>query len=215
MIEINQSSEQIFKSHSNKTIPQSKQHKTKWATVSIGKLANYVNGRAFKPSEWESSGLPIVRIQNLNDKTASYNYSSKKFESKYLIKHGDLLFAWSASLGAYIWQGTNAWLNQHIFKVEPYEIVNKKFLFYLLKNIIAELNLKAHGSGMVHITKKKFEQTQVSIPPLAEQNRIVEKIETLFFELDKGINILETTLKESRILRQSILAKALSEPLMK
>ena len=96
--------------------------------TTLGNVAKYINGRAFKPSEWEETGLPIIRIQNLTDKKAKYNYTSLKHDDKFLVKNGDLLFAWSASLGAHIWQGNEAWLNQHIFKVLPYECTSFQVL---------------------------------------------------------------------------------------
>ena len=37
-----------------------------WAKACVGDLAEYVNGRAFKPTEWKDAGKPIIRIQNLN-----------------------------------------------------------------------------------------------------------------------------------------------------
>ena len=90
-----------------------------WHLLRFNDVAEYINGRAFKPEEWEPIGTRIIRIQNLNDQSAPYNYSSSVFEEKYLVRDGDLLFAWAASLGVYIWEGPDAWLNQHIFKVIP------------------------------------------------------------------------------------------------
>ena len=156
-----------------------------WTISTVGEVAKYINGRAFKPSEWELNGLPIIRIQNLNDSDAPYNYSTATYEMKYLVKDGDLLFAWAASLGTYIWNGGNAWLNQHIFKVEPKEFIDKHFLYYSLVNLIAEFYRQTHGSGMVHITKGKFENTPILIPPLAEQKRIVVVLEKIYYQLDK------------------------------
>jgi type I restriction enzyme S subunit len=157
-----------------------------------------------------SSGKPIIRIQNLNDRDAKFNYSDVQHEDKYLVSNSDLLFAWSASLGAYIWNGQDAWLNQHIFKVHPSICVDKKFLYYLLTNVTAGLYAKAHGSGMVHVTKGKFEATEVFLPPLSEQHRIVAKIETLFSELDKGIESFKTAREQLKIYRQSLLKHAFS-----
>ena len=58
----------------------------------LGSIATYINGRAFKPDEWEKEGLPIIRIQNLTDSNSSYNYSRQHFDEKFLVKNGDLLF---------------------------------------------------------------------------------------------------------------------------
>lgn len=80
-----------------------------WTILKVGNVAEYINGRAFKPEEWEQTGQPIIRIQNLNDPNAYYNRTKNEYEEKYLIKKGDLLFAWAASLGTYIWKGEDAW----------------------------------------------------------------------------------------------------------
>ena len=155
-----------------------------WCRVYVGDLANYTNGKAFKPSDWEQKGTPIIRIQNLNDITCKFNYTSIIHEDKYRISNGDLLFAWAASLGVYIWSGDNAWLNQHIFKVEPYAFIEKVYCYYLFQYLISEFYNRSHGSGMVHITKNEFENTLAYLPPLKEQLRIVAKIEELFAVLD-------------------------------
>jgi len=151
-----------------------------WTCIKLGSVARYINGRAFKPEEWMTEGLPIIRIQNLNDDTAYYNRSTSEFEEKYRIKKGDLLFAWAASLGAFLWQGEDAWLNQHIFKVEPYPFIGKMFLYYAFRGLIDEFYRNSHGSGMVHITKRQFEDIYLSLPPLEEQKRIVTAIDKLF-----------------------------------
>lgn len=179
-----------------------------WQVKKLGEVADYINGRAFKPTEWEGAGIPIIRIQNLNKSDAAYNYSTKEFETKYELKKGDLLYAWSASLGVYIWQGEKAWLNQHIFKVVPKSICNKKFLFYTLDKITAELYSKAHGSGMVHVTKGKFENTHIFLPPLPEQLAIVSKIEELLSDLENGKQQLLTAQQQLKVYRQSLLKAA-------
>ena len=179
-----------------------------WATTSVGEVATYQNGRPFKPSEWGSTGLPIIRIQNLNDTAANYNFSDNHHEEKFRVRNGDLLFAWSASLGAYIWRGQEAWLNQHIFRVDHTEMVDRLFLYYALTDLIADLYAKTHGSGMVHVTKGKFEETQLMLPPFNEQRRIVTKIDELFSELDKGVESLKTARVQLNVYRQAVLKHA-------
>lgn len=156
-----------------------------WTTIKVGDVAIYTNGRAFKPEDWMHEGLPIIRIQNLNDTSANYNRTTTTYEAKYLIHNGDLLFAWAASLGTYIWNGGKAWLNQHIFKVEPYPFVEKQYLFYVFKAMITEFYTQSHGSGMVHITKKQFENIKLLLPPLEEQKRIIQILEQLSTKMDE------------------------------
>ena len=155
-----------------------------WCTIYVGDLAEYTNGKAFKPSDWERNGLPIIRIQNLNDENCQYNYTSISHAEKYRINHGDLLFAWAASLGVYIWQGNKAWLNQHIFKVDPHPFIDKQYLYYIFEYLVSEFYTRSHGSGMVHITKKEFETTIALLPPLSEQRRIVKSIKSYYTTLD-------------------------------
>ena len=161
-----------------------------WTILKVGNVAEYINGRAFKPEEWEQTGLPIIRIQNLNDPNAYYNYTRNEYEEKYLIKKGDLLFAWAASLGTYIWKGEDAWLNQHIFKVVPYPFMDKKYLYYAFHAMIAEFYRKSHGSGMIHITRKQFEEITLWLPPLTEQHRIVHYLQQVFKKLDSIVENL-------------------------
>lgn len=151
-----------------------------WHLLRFNDVAEYINGRAFKPEEWEPIGTRIIRIQNLNDQSAPYNYSSSVFEEKYLVRDGDLLFAWAASLGVYIWEGPDAWLNQHIFKVIPRPFIDKDYLHLALSASVSDFYQKSHGSGMVHITRKEFLSVPILLPPVKEQNRIIKRVKFLF-----------------------------------
>ena len=181
------------------------------AFKTLGTVATYINGRAFKPSEWEQQGLPIIRIQNLTDSNAKYNYSSVEHDERFRVQYGDLLFAWSASLGAHIWKGKDAWLNQHIFKVIPNENMDKKYLFYYLCRVVNDLYANTHGSGMVHITKAPFMATPIPFPSIAEQQRIVTRIEELFSELDSAVETLQKTRQQLEVYRQAVLKEAFAE----
>lgn len=144
----------------------------KYQRVPIGEIAEFINGKAFKPEEWESHGLPIIRIQNLTGSTNIINYYSGGFDPKYLVVNGDILISWSASLGVFIWNGENAILNQHIFKVNLHKGINKQYFYYAATSILDDMVNKVHGSTMQHITKEPFESTLIPLPPLEEQERI-------------------------------------------
>ena len=174
----------------------------------LGDVATYINGRAFKPQEWETSGRPIIRIQNLTNSTQECNRTTKQFEEKYRISDGDLLFAWSASLGAHIWHGEDGWLNQHIFKVIPNESIDKIYLYYYLLYVVDQLYAKTHGSGMVHITLKPFKSTRIMLLELNEQRRVVGKIESLFAKLDEAKEKAQAVVDSFETRKAAILHKA-------
>ena len=149
-----------------------------WQKMNIGEACTLVNGRAFKPSDWTKTGTPIVRIQNLNDPNAEFNYCSGDVEDKFWIDTGTLLFAWSGtpgtSFGAFIWAGGKAVLNQHIFQVYPCAEISKQFLKCSFEGHMDEIIERAHGGvGLRHITKQELERIELLVPPMAVQDDFV------------------------------------------
>jgi type I restriction enzyme S subunit len=148
--------------------------------VPFGSTCTLQNGRAFKPSEWSEIGTPIVRIQNLNDESKSFNYCNFEVEERFHIQTGDLLFSWSGtpgtSFGAFFWNRGKGFLNQHIFRVDVDESkVDKNYLRYAINSKLKFIIDQAHGGvGLKHITKGKLEATEIPLPPLAEQKRIAD-----------------------------------------
>ena len=150
---------------------------TKFELKKLKEVASFQNGFAFKPEDWEKTGKKIIRIQNLNDKSKPYNLTTKNVDSKYLVQRGDLLISWSASIGVYFWENDEALLNQHIFKVNCNNKINKKFLYSLSPYIIEQINMRRHGGTMTHIKKGDFENIEIPLPPLEKQQEIVDEIE--------------------------------------
>lgn len=177
-----------------------------WTDTTLGNIGEYLNGRAFKKHEWGNKGRPIIRIQDLTGTGKEPNYFDGEVDERYVIRHGDFLISWSATLGAYLWKGPEGVLNQHIFKV--ISKIDRLFHYYVVSNTINELYRHTHGSGMVHITKAKFEAVPVKLPPLNEQKRIVAKIEQLFSDLDAGVETLHALKKQIKQYRQSVLKHA-------
>ena len=183
--------------------------------MTLGTVADYINGRAFKPEEWEDTGRPIIRIQNLTNSSGACNRTTNTYEDKYLVTDGDLLFAWSASLGAHIWRGEDGWLNQHIFKVLPYPCIEKMYLYYYLLYVVDQLYAKTHGSGMVHITLKPFKETQIVVPTVKTQRQIVHRIESLFAKLDEAKEKAQAVVDGFEDRKAAILHKAFTGELTK
>lgn len=162
------------------------------STIKLGEAATFVNGYPFKPETWTETGLPIIRIQNLNNPEAPYNHYSGPIPEKYVVRQGDILISWSASLGAYEWKGEDAYLNQHIFKVVFDKCpIDKHFLRYAVESKLAEMEKDAHGATMRHIVKKDFDNTLIPYPSIAEQETIVAELDCLTGIIDKKKQQLE------------------------
>jgi type I restriction enzyme S subunit len=152
-----------------------------WVWCRVTDTGQYINGLAFKPTDWGTTGRPIIRIQNLSGRSPDFNRTKKEVDSSVVVKDGDILVSWSATLDTFIWRGEEGVLNQHIFRVTPSKLIAKSFLFWLLKGVIQELAESDHAHGLVmnHINRGPFLAHVVGIPPLAEQHRIVARVEEL------------------------------------
>ena len=142
--------------------------------MALGEAARFIYGAAFKPTEWGDEGLPIVRIQNLTGTSEKFNLTTRIVKPELIVESGDLLVSWSATLDVYLWGGPRGLLNQHIFKVLPNPGVDPDYLYFALKNALAELSSKTHGSTMKHVVRGDFESTKVRMPSIEEQRRIVD-----------------------------------------
>ena len=139
------------------------------------------NGRAYsRPELLEKGKYRVLRVGNFFSNPHWY-YSSLELDGSKFCDDGDLLYAWSASFGPKIWSGGKVIYHYHIWRVDPRsQVADKMFLFYWLQ--WDKLNIQAdHGTGstMIHVTKGDMEQRPLALPPLAEQQRIVAKLEAL------------------------------------
>jgi type I restriction enzyme, S subunit len=180
-----------------------------WAESTLGEIGEYLNGRGFKRSEWRKSGRPIIRIQNLTGSANHFNYFDGEPEEHYTARAGDLLVSWAATLGVFVWKGPEAVVNQHIFKVKSH--IDRNFHRYLLLSVLGDLRRQTHGSGMVHITKGRFEATPVAVPPLAEQRRIVATVDEQFSRLDSAEASIRTAKRRLDRMAAAILSAAFRE----
>lgn len=182
-----------------------------WTYKKLGEVASYINGYAFKPSDWEDNGMPIIRIQNLTGTQNSYHRCNRKdIPSKYIVRKGDILISWSATLGVYEWTIEDALLNQHIFKVVfDKQKINKDYFRYAVLTSIEEMSKHTNGATMKHIRKGDFDNICIPIPSIEEQQRIVSRLDSAFAHIDELKANAEKQLAEAQTLFQKSLAKAM------
>ena len=156
----------------------SMKHLAKNNFCNLGDVATYINGYAFKPTDWGTEGLPIIRIQDLTGNSYQANYFSGEVDNRFRVHSGDILISWSASLGVFEWHGGDAVLNQHIFKVVFDKIeVDKRFFIHQLKMLLERFASEAHGATMKHLTRPVFNSLPFYAPPLMRQQKIASVLE--------------------------------------
>ena len=144
----------------------------------LGDIATYINGYAFKPTDWSNEGIQIIRIQDLTGNSYQANRYNGKYAPKYEVNYGDVLISWSASLGVYVWTGEKAVLNQHIFKVQFDKInVDKSFFVHQVECILNNAAGDAHGATMKHLTKPVFDALPFYLPDIQEQKNIANELD--------------------------------------
>ncbi len=191
-----------------------------WVETTLGEILVLKNGYAFKSKDYQDEGVPIIRISDIGknglvETKKSVKIQNKNIPSNFIIEKGDVLIAMSgATTGKYgiFNENINAFQNQRVGNLKPLspKLTSKKFIFYLLGSIRKKIEEKAYGGAQPNISAKLIHSTKTGFPPLAEQERIVAKLDTLFGHLEKlqdRLSKIPTLLKN---FRQSILNQAVT-----
>ncbi len=172
-----------------------------WKSYLLGKIAVFINGRAFKQNELLDKGkYPVLRVGNFytNDK---WFYSDLELPEKLYANKGDLLYTWSATFGPHIWKGDKVIYHYHIWKIIFSSEVSKQFALQMLLNDKEELMNNTNGSTMIHLTKNEMEKKVVKIPIKPEQ----QKIGNLLSKVDQLIELENKKLQNLQQVKKCLL----------
>ncbi len=169
-----------------------------WEVKKLIEVSSLINGRAYKQNELLSEGkYKVLRVGNFFTNSNFY-YSNLELEDEKYCYKGDLLFAWSASFGAFIWDEDKTIFHYHIWRVLfDKAILDIHYYQYLLNTMTSFFMNDVHGIGMVHLTKSGMEQYELPLPPLPLQRLFAQRIEQIErekSEVQKSIQDLETLL---------------------
>lgn len=180
-----------------------------WKWIKLGMLFNYQNGYSYKPSETSKNGrgYPIIKSQNIMkrvveiDNKTSYieNPTTQMLKSK--IGNGDFLMCLSSQssnpepLGktAIYENETIALLNQRVLKLTPIDFRLSKYLYYVINSFYFHntVSHKGGGSAQSNLKLDHVMEMYVPLPPLEEQQRIVDKLEQLLPLCDNIEKLIE------------------------
>ena len=165
----------------------------KWEVKQLKDVSTLLNGRAYKQQELLDKGkYKVLRVGNFFTNSTFY-YSDLELDDDKYCEYGDLLFAWSASFGAFIWNGDKVIYHYHIWKVLfDKDCLDIQYYRYLLNTMTSFFMNDVHGIGMVHLTKSGMEQYVLPIPPLPLQQSFAHKIE----QIDRQKAAVQRTIKD-------------------
>lgn len=166
---------------------------------SLFELATWKNGLAFKKINFSETGVPVIKIAELNNGIGGTTaYTQQTFSEDVHLCKGDLLFSWSGnpqtSIDVFRFNIDEGWLNQHIFKVTPDEkTVDRDYFYFLMKNLkphFTQIAINKQTTGLGHVTIADIKRMSVVIPSLDVQREIVSYIKPIDdkIELNNEIN---------------------------
>lgn len=167
-----------------------------WTSMAMNDIAEYINGYAFKPSDWGTKGKPIIKIKEMGSGITADTPRNRGegIPAKYIVTAGDILFSWSATLSAMIWDEEDGLLNQHLFKVIPHNGISREFILQSILKALDEFSNLTTGSTMKHIQRGKLKEVFVNVPDNATMRKyesISEPMREQILTLKKQIILLK------------------------
>lgn len=165
---------------------------------SLYNLAVWKNGLASKKINFSDTGIPVIKIAELNNGIGgSTSYTQQMFSEDVYLKKGDLLFSWSGnpqtSIDVFKFQLQEGWLNQHIFKVTPNEeIVDGDYFYFLMKYLkswFTKIATNKQTTGLGHVTIADMKRMSVLVPSLTAQKEIVALLKPIDDKLEINMSI--------------------------
>ncbi|MDE1339809.1 restriction endonuclease subunit S [Vibrio aestuarianus] len=197
-----------------------------WVSAKLGDYIHLKNGFAFKSKDYSEPSnmtVPVIRISDINGKVASdkkaNHVPAELAVSEFEIAKGDLLVAMSGAttgkIGVY-GGSTPAYQNQRVgnLKLNAPELSDLGFRNHLIKYLSPTILEIAYGGAQPNISASGIENIGVCFPPLAEQKRIVEKLDEVLAQVDTIKARLDGIPAILKRFRQSVLAAAVSGKLI-
>ena len=175
-----------------------------WIQITLKSVAEIRNGYAFKSSKYVSKkGVRLIRLANVQDGYIEdkmpqyYPFEEMNTLQDFMLTKGDLLMSLTGNVGRVgilPEELLPAALNQRVACINEYkEIILKKYLYFVFQSNRFSKDCVNAGKGVaqLNISTEWLKYYNIYLPPLAEQYRIVQKIEELFSVLDNIQNALE------------------------
>jgi len=182
-----------------------------WEWKGLGEICHFLNGYAFKSSDYTHEGHFLIRIGNVQDGLVVLDnpkYTAIPLgQDRFDLMEGDLLMSLTGNVGRVGFiekEHLPAALNQRVAKVHKHDdkqvMIELLFSFFRTPLFLKEIYRHSHGAAQKNVSTKDIASIKIPLPPLNEQKRIVAKLDALFTRIDTAITHLQQTLELSKAL---------------
>lgn len=158
-----------------------------WTWVHLGSIAFPQAGFAFKSNYFNQSskGLPLIRIRDVGQ-PFSGTYYEGEYREEFVVNQGDHIVSMDGEFRIAQWENGKALLNQRVSRLIFYrkELEN----LYIIKSLqvrLSELQGTKSYTTVDHLSGGQISEALIPLPPLAEQRRIVARIDELMARCDE------------------------------
>jgi type I restriction enzyme S subunit len=180
-----------------------------WTRVPLGEVASILNGFPWKSEYFGTDkGVPLIRIRDVTTGKTETRYSGPVDEG-FWINAGDLIIGMDGDFNLRRWAAEPGLLNQRVCKVSPDEnSYSSRFLEYVLPSYLKLINASTSSVTVKHLSSRTLAEIPLPLPPLAEQRRIVKKLDALTARITRARAELERVPVLATMLRHQALRMA-------
>lgn len=189
-----------------------------WCWTSIGRIAHKISDGSHNPPPNSGEGIPLLSATNIHDRIIDFENTQRwvteeQFETENQrtnIEVGDVLLTIVATIGrvAVVESDQKFALQRSVSVIKPK--INSHYLSYYLESPFVQTFMvsNAKGTAQKGFYLKSLEELVCAVPPLAEQQRIVDRIESIFAKLDEAKEKAQAVVDGFELRKSAILHKA-------
>lgn len=171
--------------------------------LTLGDEVHIVSGFAFDASKFnESRGIDLIRIRDIESDSTTMKFTGT-YDARFVVNPGDVLVGMDGEFKVARWAGSEALLNQRVCKVatRPGSKVLQDYLFYMIAPELDLIHRRTPQTTVRHLSTRVLENLSRRFPPLPEQRRIAEILDTL----DEAIRKTEQVIAKLQQVKQGLL----------
>ncbi|AQS18296.2 restriction endonuclease subunit S [Clostridium beijerinckii] len=178
-----------------------------WVSVKLNSIFSFEKGKKPKTliEEYVKNCIPYVNISYFETRVAQqYTFTT---DTNRICNEDDILIVWDGARAGLIGTGVSGAIGSTLCKIKSNGLNNKFVYYYFLSNY-DNINLNTKGTGIPHVDPSYLGTLSIGIPPLKEQQKIVDRIESLFEKLDKAKELIEEAREGFEKRKSAVLEKA-------